>query len=195
MEAGKPFRPSIHYLSIEGKCSESTVKRCMKNLKVSGLITVVEKGNGITGLANSYKVNDYRNITGFFTRPSTSEIYAAEREEREEAAEQEQEETTAQICAEPDTGKPVTPQDAQEAVCEPLSPSPVQVQQNVEKAAQNAIQAHTETLSKTDQARFYLKGFRVPVTEQTIEGVVNAREAGKLSDEHFYKYLELGKVA
>lgn len=45
----KPFCPSVHYISIECKISESSVLRSLKFLKKLGLVTVVRKGNNITG--------------------------------------------------------------------------------------------------------------------------------------------------
>ncbi|CZX28023.1 Uncharacterised protein [Enterobacter hormaechei] len=79
------FSPSIKYLAKESKFSELTVKNALQTLKKLGLITVLKRGNGITGKASTYTVQYYRELKTLFTRPSTSDISKADREARSDA--------------------------------------------------------------------------------------------------------------
>lgn len=98
-------------------------------------------------------------------------------------------EPTAQICA--------VQHEPPEALQEPLKVEPVLQCAKLEKAAQNAIQEHystSESFTLEESARLYLRGCKLEESDFMISNVMKSRNAGNLSDELFYKFIELGKA-
>lgn len=168
------YTPAHEDIAIDCGTSRSSVIRCINNKLIPlGLVSV---GDSKIGSATTYRVHDYRTITGLLDKPSVSE----RKEQRRKEALAKREEYRESISTPPEA-----PQEPEQVQDEPTQPEVVKVAQNQSESVTEDNPANVTD----DDLRAYIENEKLPACDSMVNMLRQSLTKSKTESDKIYKFL------